>query len=125
MASGTPEKRFWMKVDKTDSCWNWIATKNQFGYGIFYPSRKAPIVAHRFSYELLIGKIEAKLSLDHLCRNRSCVNPDHLEQVTHAENVRRGARTKNLCKHGIGETNCFDGCRSKYSKKKYLERLGK
>lgn len=84
----SPELRFWSKVDKTESCWVWVAGKRR-GYGHFFLNGNS-ISAHRFSYELLVSKIPEGLQLDHLCKNRSCVNPDHLEPVTLQENLRRG-----------------------------------
>lgn len=89
--------RFWPKVDKLDNgCWVWTAATNGKGYGIFRGgqgrdangSRKW-ILAHRFAFELLRGAITSP-ELDHRCRNRPCVNPDHLEPVTHRENTLRG-----------------------------------
>ena len=91
-----PEVRFWGKVDKTQDCWIWTAGTRR-GYGHFWSSGK-DISAHRFSYELLVGKIPDGLQLDHLCRNRVCVNPDHLEPVTLQENLRRGNGNKKATK---------------------------
>ena len=79
----TFEERFWSKVDATGDCWLWTAALNSGGYGAF---RSRP--AHRVAYELLVGPIQD--TLDHLCRNRRCVNPDHLEPVSSVENVMRG-----------------------------------
>lgn len=81
--------RFWSKVKKTDSCWNWVGPKSGDGYGVFNSAYKKHR-AHRFSYELHKGVIHNKMGLDHLCRNILCINPDHLEPVTQAENIRRG-----------------------------------
>jgi hypothetical protein len=90
--------RFWSKVDDSGSrgCWEWLAAKERTGYGTFFcrhvigRGTAIPERAHRVAYELLVGPIQAGLTLDHLCRNRGCVNPAHLEPVTRGENVRRG-----------------------------------
>lgn len=81
--------RFWQKVCKTDSCWLWTGASIPNGYGTIGVNQKTQMV-HRVAYELTKGKIPGRLYLDHLCRNKLCVNPDHLEPVTNAENVRRG-----------------------------------
>jgi hypothetical protein len=83
------EERFWAKVNKTDTCWLWIGGQNGVGYGVAWPDGKQTY-AHRFAYELLVGPIPSGLDLDHLCRVRYCVRPDHLEPVTRQENLRRG-----------------------------------
>lgn len=83
------EQRFWEKVQKTDGCWEWLAAKNRWGYGVFYGGERAE-QAHRFAYRTLIGPIPEGLTIDHLCRNPGCVNPAHLEPVTQRENVLRG-----------------------------------
>ena len=83
------QERFWAKVRKTDGCWLWTGSHNGLGYGTIRSVGRKMYV-HRYSYELLVGPIPAGLELDHLCRVPGCVNPDHLEPVTHAENLRRG-----------------------------------
>ena len=82
-------ERFWRKVDATGSCWLWNASTNQGGYGQFKVGPR-PHLAHRVAFEALAGPIPAGLQLDHLCRNRTCCNPAHLEPVTGRENVLRG-----------------------------------
>lgn len=81
-----------MPVTET-GCYLWIGSVGKKGYGQFGlgndGSRNRVVRAHRFSYELKYGPVPIGLELDHNCRVRSCVNPDHLEPVTHVENLRR------------------------------------
>lgn len=94
--------RFWAKAEKTESCWEWRGTRDRAGYGRFSDGRRfGTNIAHRISYLLTHGSIPAGLDLDHLCRNRGCVNPDHLEPVTHHENCLRGAQAQ--------QTHCING----------------
>lgn len=71
-----------------DDCWEWAASKGSNGYGLIR-SGSTRRCAHRVVYEMLVGPIPNGLELDHLCKNRGCVRPDHLESVTRAENIRR------------------------------------
>lgn len=82
--------RFWAKVNKTADCWVWTASTYPNGYGIFSIGHGVLSAAHRVAYQLVIGPIPDGLELDHLCRNHLCVNPCHLEPVTHRENTLRG-----------------------------------
>ena len=102
--------RLWEKVDKNGSapsyapelgpCWLWTASTDLNGYGrLFMRKGQGPRLAHRLAYTFVIGPIPTELELDHLCRVPRCVNPNHLEPVTHLENVRRGQG------HG-SETHC-------------------
>ena len=95
--------RFWTKVDKNgpNGCWVWIAAKDSNGYGRFMVSDTSGRIspAHRVSYTLVRGPIPIGLEIDHLCRVHACVNPDHLELVSHTANVKRGlAGNKNATK---------------------------
>lgn len=71
-------------------CWEWLAYRPDDGYGRYRCGPGSPRLAHRVVYELLVGPIPEGLQLDHLCRVRHCVNPDHLEPVTGRVNVLRG-----------------------------------
>lgn len=99
-------ERFWPKVEKTDSCWPWRGSVDRKGYGRLRVDGRTAL-AHRIGYELCVGPIPEGLTLDHLCRNRGCVNPAHLEPVTHRENCLRAVSgpiienaAKTHCKHG-------------------------
>lgn len=80
-------------------CWEWEGGRTGAGYGAFWLDGKT-CCAHRVSYEIHKGPIPEGMFLDHLCRNPPCVNPDHLEPVTPAENMRRGPGSKPECIHG-------------------------
>jgi HNH endonuclease len=79
---------FWDMVEPTGFCWNWMGAKTSRGYGQKQWEGRVQN-AHRVSYELLVGPVETGLVIDHLCRNHSCVNPDHLDPVTQKENLTR------------------------------------
>lgn len=84
-------------MTETDTdCWEWHGPATRRGYGIV-----RSILVHRTLYELMVGEIPEGLQLDHLCRNRRCANPTHLEPVTAAENNRRARNTEiNRCLRG-------------------------
>jgi len=98
------QKRFWRLVDKTDSCWLWTGGTAS-GYGCFQVKFKN-YRSHRLAYELLRSPIPNGLHLDHLCRVRNCVNPDHLEPVTQKENNRR---SEAICAKVVREGVCSRG----------------
>lgn len=99
-----PLLRFWDYVspEPNSGCWLWTGSLDAKGYGSFW-GVGAHLKAHRFWYEHLYGPVPLGLELDHKCRVRCCVNPDHLEAVTHLENMRRGDnhhRHKTHCRNG-------------------------
>lgn len=97
---------FWEKVDKTEGCWNWTACLSDRGYGLFrrteYGTR-----AHRIAWSLLRGPIPEGAVIDHLCRNRRCVNPDHLEPVGVRVNTLRSPLA--ITAINAAKTHCIRG----------------
>ena len=99
MVDRSPTARFWAKVDCNGpipvrrpglgACFVWTASKVR-GYGHIKITTGRTVIAHRWIYEELVGPIPEGLTIDHLCRNRACVNVEHLEAVTNEVNVRRG-----------------------------------
>lgn len=94
--------KFWSKVDKTGNCWEWIGSILSNGYGQFWYNGK-PQLVHRLSYENTKGEIPKELVINHICRTRHCVNPDHLEVITRGKNIQIGIsanRNKIFCALG-------------------------
>lgn len=143
--------RFWEKVEPASGasdrqedwdapgCWEWRASCNDYGYGQ-YSLRRRMVKAHRVAYELHKGPIPDSLDLDHKCRNRRCVRPDHLEPVTTVVNTLRGEapsaqnKRKTHCKNGHaftpentyvtprGTRNCRT-CHRERSRADYTQRI--
>jgi hypothetical protein len=122
-------ERFLEKVRKEDDgCWIWTGSKTHLGYGQIHGRQGRTRLAYRTAYELFVGPIPKGLELDHLCRRPSCVNPKHLEPVTHRENIRR-AMHKTHCKQGhaltpenrTNERRCL-ACRRQYERDRYKKR---
>lgn len=93
--------RFESKVVRTDTCWLWTGATNSRGYGCWGVNGVSQL-AHRVAYAVLVGPIPAGLTIDHLCRVKTCVNPDHLEAVTLRENIIRAHVA-------AGQTHCING----------------
>ncbi|WP_327169867.1 HNH endonuclease signature motif containing protein [Streptomyces subrutilus] len=90
-------------------CWLWQGATDRNGYGVFHHRQPGTNFAHRLMYEALVGPIPQGLVIDHLCRVPACCNPDHLEPVTHAENVRRGRGVEVSRRLAAARTHCPNG----------------
>lgn len=118
--------RFWSKVEKTETCWNWIGSKTKAGYGQFYHKETGKGVvyyAHRISEELARGPIPKGTHVDHRCHNVACVRPSHIRVVTVSQNAenRRGAASNNRSSGIRGVT--WDKARGKWNTQ--VGRLGR
>ena len=94
-----------VRMGKADECWIWEGPKDRGGYGK-HSEQHAIIYAHRWSYEHFKGPIPAGFQIDHLCRNRACVNPDHLEAVTKKVNTLRSLAPTAM---NARKTHCIHG----------------
>lgn len=130
-------ERFWRKVsvNPVTGCWEWTASKSSSGYGRFLFHGRL-WQAHRIAFEVLCWPVPLALDIDHLCRNRACCNPSHLEPVTRKENIRRGvspcaANAKKTCcsnGHPYAETTTngwrFCGiCKSEYNRNYHQQHM--
>lgn len=100
------EVRYWGQIHRTDECWLWTGKKSAKGYGNYVSENGRKMRPHQWAWVLKHGEVPDGFVLDHLCRNRACVNPDHLEPVTAVENTRRGAlaRWVEPCPNGHDQT---------------------
>lgn len=125
MREKTPaSSRIWKYIwpDLCTQCWLWIGSCKDTGYGQIHQYGK-PRPAHRVVYEAVKGDIPEGMQLDHLCRVRHCVNPDHLEPVTNQENARRGDCGKVTGAQNRAKTHCPRG--HEYNKKNtYVDKAG-
>lgn len=107
MTKATPESRFWAKVHigEPDECWLWTGATKSHGYGYLGRNGKT-LHAHRYAFELEVGPIPEGFQVDHLCFNRACVNPSHLEAVPPVVNMRRAAKRNygKVCRNGHPKT---------------------
>lgn len=96
------------KIIIVNDCWEWQGSKDRKNYGrINWKGKNYP--AHRLSYKVFVSDFENSLHIDHLCRNHCCVNPSHLEPVTHKENVNRGIVAEVNRKRMLAKTHCKNG----------------
>lgn len=104
-AARTVLDRFWAEVVVAHGCLEWRGQRNSAGYGRILVNGKRVFV-HRLAYEMFVGKIPPGFEVDHLCRNRLCVRPDHLEAVTSAQNT---LRSGNPAAINARKTHCPQG----------------
>lgn len=98
--------KFWKYVEKTEKCWEWKSCKNKAGYGKLGAGKNNSLYAHRFSYELHKGVLEKDKHIHHICGNTSCVNPEHLEQLSSKQHTLKG---NSFCGIEARQTHCKHG----------------
>ena len=129
--------RFFAKLTVGDGCFEWTAGRSKGGYGMIKIGGRM-VYAHRVAYELFVGPIPSGLQIDHTCRNRACVRPDHMEAVTSRENTLRG---ESFASRNAAKTHCPRGhqydkrinrgdriclrCRADQDRRYYRERVAK
>lgn len=130
--------RFWRKVNKTDSCWEWIGCIGTgYGHGTMNGKR---YLAHRMSWQIHFGEIREGMEICHRCNNRKCVRPDHLYEGTHSMNIRdaykdgilkqrKGWQNRKLPNKltpaQVSEIRCripFKGCLTRWAKEYHVDR---
>lgn len=99
-------ERFWSKVNKTKGCWLWTDCLDRDGYGIYFDSQKK-FFAHRYSILITLGGIPTDLVVDHLCRTRKCVRPQHLRLVTRKINNTENSLSQSAINKS--KTHCING----------------
>lgn len=137
----------WKSINPETGCWEWTRTLSEDGYGKVPISGSRYGSVHRISYQIAKGEIPDGFELDHLCRNRRCFNPDHLEPVTRRTNVVRGLLPGMMKRKAVSQTHCKNGhllfgenlvlqgpekkfrvcriCRAERQKRRYHERKSK
>ncbi len=104
--SNSYQNSFWRKVNQSGRCWIWLGTVLPSGYGRFMVKGVGYLMAHRVSFTLCKHPILPTLALHHICRNRQCVNPDHMEPMTLSENTHRG---RSVSVVNGKKTHCLNG----------------
>lgn len=105
------DSRILRLTDRTGDCWLWTGALDPYGYGRITVKQR-PMKAHRVSYETFVGSLAAGLEIDHLCRVRHCVKPEHLDAVTHSVNVQRQmAATGTIAGRRLGGLQLGESCR--------------